>query len=733
MAKGNFFSITAKNPAELPIFGKETLIVPNRLAAESSPYLLQHAENPVDWYPWCEAAFSRAREEDRPIFLSIGYSACHWCHVMERESFEDPEIARFLNDHFVSIKVDREERPDLDQIYMQSVMALQRGQGGWPLSAFLTPEGHVFFGGTYWPPHDSRGMPGFDRVLKSVLDAFRSRRSEVDSQSKRITEYVNQGMEAPSDAQTDRLYSADILQQAGEGLHRIFDFHNGGFGRAPKFPHAMDLQLLLRLDRDQIGNASDQGSPNEQDSAQPAIAHPWREMVESNLTAMALGGIYDHVGGGFARYSVDEKWLVPHFEKMLYDNALLTNVYLDAYCLTGKDLYRQVTQQTFDYQLRDMTDPAGAFYSTEDADSEGVEGKFYVWERKEIDEVLGEDSERFCRLFGVTETGNFEGHNILHLKKPLSDLARELGEDSLESEMASCLQLLFAARSQRVRPARDDKVLTGWNALMIHSLARGGRILKNRKYLQAAVKAAEFIETNLCAADGKLLHTWRNGTAKTGGFLEDYANYIQAVLTLLETTGQARWLRRAIQLAEIVIDEFHAGDIGGFYFTGKSAEQLVARVREFQDSSVPSGNSMMVNCLIQLQQLTGKDIYRELAEQTVLAAWNLLERAPSAAGQMLCGVHRLISPSCEVVVASNPQHVDGILEYIHQDYHPNRIVVVLEPENGPAELAGEITAGRTRVDGQPTVYVCENRQCKAPLVGLEQIRCFFEEGNGSNV
>ena len=465
--------------------------MPNRLAGESSPYLLQHQNNPVDWHPWGPEALALAQSADKPIFLSIGYAACHWCHVMEHESFENAAIARLMNENFVCIKVDREERPDLDHIYMSAVQLLT-GRGGWPMSVFLTPELKPFYGGTYWPPSARMGMPGFDQVLLAVADAWKNRRAQAIEQASELTSHITGLTELPA---SEAVLSQAMIDQAGGTLERSFDFRHGGFGGAPKFPHPMDLQLLLRL---------------------------WRrhrcdgllQMVTTTLDKMAAGGIYDHLGGGFHRYSVDERWLVPHFEKMLYDNALLTAAYVEGFQATGNPEYARVVRETCDYVLRDLTDLAGGFYSTEDADSEGEEGKFYVWTPNEIAEVLGaEKTETFCYVYDVTDPGNFEGQSILNLPKAIEACAKikQRGVDELRQELAESKAKLLAAREQRVRPGRDDKVLVSWNGLMIDALSRAAGALDERRYLAAARKAADFILQSMRRPDGRLLHTWRRG------------------------------------------------------------------------------------------------------------------------------------------------------------------------------------------------------------------------------
>ncbi len=677
--------------------------MPNQLTFESSPYLLQHANNPVDWYPWGAEALQKAVDEDKPIFLSIGYSACHWCHVMEHESFEDEGIAKILNDNFVSIKVDREERPDLDQIYMNAVMALRNGQGGWPLSVFLTPEQDVFFGGTYWPPKSRMGMPGFDQVLLSVLDAFQNRRDAVTDQSKQVTDWLNQ-----HDPVAEGELSRSLLITATQTLEQQFDFRNGGFGTAPKFPHAMDLRLLIQM-ADQV----------------PTDHVPTREtmlaMVQLNLEKMALGGIYDHLGGGFSRYSVDEHWLVPHFEKMLYDNALLAGVYLELFRSAGDSFFAGVARETLDYVLGYLTDDGGAFYSTEDADSEGVEGKFYVWAKSEIESVLKPEwAAWFCELYNVTGSGNFEGANILNLKERVDQWASRKGLelDSFHAEWTAAKSQLLQVRDQRVRPGLDDKVLVSWNALMIDSLAKASFVLGDPKYYQAAAAAANFLLEHLRRADGRLLHTWRRGTAKLDAYLDDYSYLIDALVTLYEASFDERWIVAASGLAEQMIESF-GDDDGGFYFTAKDHEKLIARSKAFQDNSVPSGNSMAACGLIRLGRLLGKTDWIERAELTAKAALGLMQRSPLASGQMLIAVDQLLSQSKELVLlGENQTSLERLKPLLSGQADAKTTVICRSADQAETSQAlSEALAGKSSVDGQPTLFVCENFSCQAPIVG----------------
>jgi hypothetical protein len=628
--------------------------MPNELAEEISPYLLQHAGNPVDWHPWCAEALELARLGQKPIFLSIGYSACHWCHVMAHESFENPRIAGLLNEGFVSIKVDREERPELDQLYMEAVQAMT-GRGGWPLSVFLTPSLEPFFGGTYWPPHNRLGMPGFDRVLAGVRDAWLNRRQEVLAQAAKVTEFLrdNQLVGAGGAAELDDR----PLAAAAAALVQSFDPQFGGFGGAPKFPQPIALRLLLRCWRHSGGEEI-------------------LNVVTTTLDRMAAGGMYDHLGGGFHRYSVDARWLVPHFEKMLYDNALLAGCYLEAWQATGNPAYARTARETLDYVLRDMTDPQGGFYSSEDADSEGEEGKFYLWTPAEVEAVLGPRAAgTFCRVYDVTESGNFEGRNILNLSRPIELYARMLDRpaDALEAELADARGKLLAARAERVRPGRDDKVLVSWNGLLIDALARAGAALQQPRYTAAAIAAAEFLWNNLRDSQGRLLHCWRNGRAKHAACLDDYASQGNALLTLYEmvtvhrplgtgpffgqgtlfgnrrlaenmdlspsafaeTQPRQRWLDAAAGLADEILARFADPEHGGFFFTASDHEPLVARKKDVLDSSLPSGNGLAATLLVRLGRLSGRDDYLAAADRTLRTFAEVMQQMPTATGQLL--------------------------------------------------------------------------------------------------
>ncbi|HEX5447424.1 MAG TPA: thioredoxin domain-containing protein [Pirellulales bacterium] len=668
----------------------------NRLAHETSPYLLQHANNPVDWYPWGAEALERAKREQRPIFLSIGYSACHWCHVMEHESFESEAIARRLNDGFVCIKVDREERPDLDQIYMTAVQAMT-GRGGWPMSVFLTPDLQPFYGGTYWPPTGRMGMPGFDQVMEAVLDAWHQRREQVVQQADELTAELRRAgsMPLPPGELSDR-----PLRAAEAALERIFDHRLGGFGGAPKFPHPMDLRLLLRRWR---------RSPRD------AVLG----MVTLTLDRMAAGGIYDQLGGGFHRYSVDERWLVPHFEKMLYDNALLSMCYVEAYQATGHEGYARVARETFDFVLRDMTAPEGGFYSTLDADSEGEEGKFYVWTPAEVGQILGpQRAKTFCYVYDVSDEGNFEGHNILNLPKTLEQCAKILGRDlaELTAELSASRQELLAVRNRRVWPGLDDKVLVSWNGLMIDSLAYAAGALGEPRYLAAARQAADFLWNRL-RADGRLLHTWRKGQAKLSAYLDDYACLANAFITLYENSLEERWIDAAVQLADVVLAQFADRQSGGFHYTADDHEPLIARQKDVQDGATPSGNSMAVTFLLRLGKLCGRAADLEAAHRTLTAFAGLLEKHPTAAGQMLIALDFYLGPTPELVLVDAAEELRG---EIGRRYLPNKAFASRPGEGRSAALEGAF-AGKAAAGDQPALYVCENFACQSPVVGREAI------------
>jgi uncharacterized protein len=676
----------------------------NRLAGETSPYLLQHAANPVDWYPWGPEALARAKAEDRPIFLSIGYSACHWCHVMERESFENPEIAAVMNDRFVNIKVDREERPDLDQIYMSAVQAMT-GHGGWPMSVFLTPELKPFFGGTYFPPTDSQGMAGFPRVLLSVHRAWEERRDEIRESAAEMTEQLRSFGTLPKGSGSLEI---SLLDRAARAVTNSFDPVHGGFGRAPKFPHPMDLRMLLR----HHARTGD---------------HQALHAVRHTLDKMARGGIYDHLGGGFARYSTDDRWLVPHFEKMLYDNALLASAYLEAYQVTHDAELGRVARETMDYVLGRMTDPEGAFYSTEDADSEGVEGKYYVWTLEQVKGILGaERAKTFAYVYDVTESGNWEGHNILNLPRTVEQAVKLLGRDEAElrAELDASRAGLLTVRDERIPPAKDTKVLVSWNGLMIAALAEGGRILKEERYLGAAGRAAGFILDRMRRDDGRLLHTFKDGRARLDAYLDDYANLIDGLTRLYEATGAPRWIESALELTRIMIEEFADPEHGGFFFTGRHHEELIARQKDFYDNATPSGNAMAATALVRLGALTGRDDLTRSSRSALESVQVLLESQPAAGGQSLVALDFLLGSTREfaVIAGTDADEFSAVLEAIATPFLPHKVVAPATPDQA-GSLAGTVPllADRPTREGRTTTYICEHFACRAPVVGVDGV------------
>ena len=681
----------------------------NRLADETSPYLLQHARNPVDWHPWGPEALNLAKALDRPIFLSIGYSACHWCHVMERECFENDAIAAVMNEHFINIKVDREERPDLDNIYMTAVQAMT-SHGGWPMSVFLTPDLQPFYGGTYFPPTDSRGMPGFPRVLLSVHNAWVERREEIIASAGEMTERLRTMGEAPL---SDGALDADLIEGAARSLLRAFDPRDGGFGSAPKFPHPMDLRVLLRF-----------AAWTGEEKALNA--------VRLTLDKMSRGGIYDHLGGGFARYSTDTRWLAPHFEKMLYDNALLATTYLEAYQSTKDERYATVVHETFHYILSRMTDPDGAFYATEDADSEGVEGKFYVWTLDEVINLLGPDrGKRFASVYDVTVSGNWEGHNILNLPRPLDQAAAMLSLDLelLTKELAEDRAKLLSAREKRIPPAKDTKILTSWNGLMIAAMAEGARILRKESYLHAAEKASGFLLDRMRSENGLLLHCFKDGKARFNGYLDDYASLIDGLTRLYEVSGVPRWIKAALELAGIMIDEF-TDPAGGFFFTGKSHETLITRPKDVYDNATPSGNAMAATALLRLAELTGREDLKEKGLETLHILQTVMDKVPSAAGQGLIALSREILPPWPefvIVSGSDPTEFREAIEAVYSRFLPGRVVAP-----ATAEQAFETTSvvpllsNRVAKEGRTTTYLCERMTCQAPVLGVDAIETLLD-------
>jgi uncharacterized protein YyaL (SSP411 family) len=681
--------------------------MPNHLIDETSPYLQQHANNPVEWYPWGPEALERATKEDKPIFLSIGYAACHWCHVMERESFEDPEVAAVMNRLFVCIKVDREERPDLDAIYMQAVVAVS-GSGGWPMSVFLTPDLKPFYGGTYFPPQERGGMPSFRRVLEATEDAFRKRRDEVVASADQIVEHLKQSAAFQGDQEP---LTVEMLDTAFKRLAPNIDTEWGGFGNSIKFPQPMVHEFLLRY-----GDRS--GEPTAQ------------VIVDLTLDKMSRGGIYDHVGGGFHRYSTDRAWLVPHFEKMLYDNALLVRLYLHAYQALGRPEYKRVVEETVDYVLRDMRDASGGFYTAQDADSEGEEGIFYTWKQSELLSVLGQEAgELFCKVYGVTEGGNFEGSSILFLPQELSKLGVELdiAEADLLEQLAQSKAVLLSLRGERVWPMRDEKVLTGWNALMLGSLAEAASVLGRADYLEAATANASFLLESLRDADGRLLRTYRNGTSKLKGYLEDYAFLVDGLLTLYEATFEPRWLWEAQGLAESMLELFWDAESASFYSTGHDHEELLVRPQEFSDNAIPSGASAAVLALQRLGSLVGTPKYAETAQTALRAMRSTMMAQPVGYGHWLCALDFALSTPKEVVIVGDRSTAGtvALLNAVYSKFIPNKVVAGMASEDDPIAEELGLLEGRVLINGQPTAYVCQNYACQMPVTDaaalLEQL------------
>jgi uncharacterized protein YyaL (SSP411 family) len=669
----------------------------NRLINESSPYLLQHAHNPVDWYPWGEEAFERAKAEDKPVLVSIGYSACHWCHVMEHESFEDEKIAAMMNELFINIKVDMEERPDVDQIYMNFVQ-LTTGRGGWPMNVFLTPDKRPFYGGTYFPPVSRYNMPSWPQILMSISDAYANKRDELQNSANEIVGELQRL--TVSEISIEGL-STEILDSAFNSYTRTFDAVNGGFGGAPKFPPAMSLEFLLRYHH-RTGN----------DMALQIVRHTCEKM--------ARGGIYDQIGGGFHRYAVDAIWLVPHFEKMLYDNAQLVRVYLHLFQITGEDLYRRTAVETLDYVQREMTDGSGGFYSSQDADSEGVEGKFFVWTPREIVEVLGEkDAAIFNAYFDVTLHGNFEEKNILNIKRESSAIAGELGvdEEELSEVVKRGRKKLFAFREGRIKPGRDEKVLTAWNGLMLAAFADAAGVLGSDRYLGAAKQNADFILADL-HENGRLLRTWKDGKAKLNGYIEDYANFADGLLKLFEVSGEYRYFKEAQRLADTMIAEFWDEENGGFYFTSNDHEELIVRNKDFYDNATPSGNSVGADVLLRLARVSGDERYERFAVTILKHAASKIRQYPQGFGRALSAMEFYLSDKKEIIVIG--QRGNELEREVLSRYLPSSVTVLSEdPEKGASGLS--LLEGRRTIAGKPAAYVCENYVCSQPVTTVSEL------------
>ncbi len=671
----------------------------NRLKNETSPYLLQHQDNPVDWYPWGNEALAKAKAEDKPIFLSIGYAACHWCHVMAHESFENEETAAFLNEHFINIKVDREERPDIDSIYMAAVMAMTR-QGGWPLTIFLTPQGEPFWGGTYFPPAPRYGMPSFMQVISSLADSWANRRAILRDGAAEIVRHIQQ---SPNLDGGGHHLERSLFYRALTQLNANFDHQMGGFGGAPKFPPAMAIEFLLRHHHE-TGDES-------------AL-----QMATFTLDKMAGGGIYDHLGGGFARYATDNDWLVPHFEKMLYDNGLLSRVYLHAWQQTGDPFYRQVVEESLDWVAREMRHEAGGFYSSLDADSEGEEGKFYVWSLAEIGEVLRENATLFAARYGVSSAGNWEGANILHRAQSVEKAAAIAGIPVGEAQkrLQECRQKLLNARQKRIRPGLDDKIITSWNGLMMAAFAEAGRAFEREEYIQIAVRNAEFLRDNLRRQNGRLWRTWKAGSnGKFNGYLEDYAYLGDGLLALYQTTFELRWFQWAQELAELILTHFTDSDAGGFYDTSDDHEPLLHRPKEIQDNATPSGNSMSAHLLAKLSLFSGNGVYWEVAERATSSLFGAMAQYPTGFAHWLSAAWLMAADTVEVAIVGDVTQPDAkaLLTVAQLPFRPHQVVAA-----GISDPHIPLLANREMIDGKATAYVCRHFSCQMPVTQPDELR-----------
>jgi uncharacterized protein len=684
----------------------------NRLLSSTSPYLRSHAHDPVDWYEWGSEALERAKREDRPILISVGYTACHWCHQVQIESFQDESTAALMNEHFVCIKVDREERPDIDSIYMSAVQAMT-GSGGWPLHCWLLPDGRPFYGGTYFPPDEKAAryrMPSFKQVLRHLAEAYRTRRDELEHNSQELVQHIAQiaRSQAPAGAAIPTL--EEVLAAASEGMAQGFDERNGGFGGAPKFPQPMSLEFLLRAHL--RGDAQ-------------ALS-----MLTFTLQKMARGGMYDQLGGGFHRYSVDAFWLVPHFEKMLYDNALLARVYLETYQVTGEPFLRRIVEETLDYLVREMLHPNGGFYSTQDADSlpypgaeHGEEGAFFVWTPNELREILGEDAVLFAHLYDVSVKGNFEGKSILNLPRTLEEVARITGAsiERLQEVAAVGRKKLFTAREQRPKPFRDEKVLTAWNAMALRAFAAAAVVLERPDYLAVAQRNAEFLLQQMRTEQGRLVRNWIDGAAAGAGvpaFLEDYALLADGLLALHAVDGNWRWLHEALQLTDTLIELFWDDELGGFYDTAADHEQLVVRPRDVGDNATPSGNSVATEVLLRLAALSGNDSYREKAERVLGSLAPMMARFPSGFGRLLCAADLAASKVTELAIigAADDQATRELVNVAVRSYRPHLVIARTNPARlEDAALALPLFQERTMINNQPTAFVCHGFVCQLPV------------------
>lgn len=688
---------------------------PNRLIKEKSPYLLQHAYNPVDWYAWNNEAFATAKKENKPIFLSIGYSTCHWCHVMEGESFEDEEVAKILNEHYVSIKVDREERPDIDHIYMAVCQAMT-GQGGWPLTILMTPDQKPFYSGTYFPKESKYGRPGLINILTQIAEMWEQQHEQILQSSEKITTAMQNQQRVQDNQQHQITLSKDHLVDAFDHFSETFDHQFGGFGNEPKFPTPHQYLFLLR----------------EWKRTKEAEA---LEMVEQSLTAMHKGGIYDHLGYGFSRYAVDRYWLVPHFEKMLYDNALLCITYLELYQATNNTYYARITEEILAYVERVLTSPEGGFYCAEDADSEGEEGKFYVWNPIEIKEIIGDQAgDIFCEYYNVTNSGNFEGKNVLNLIQApsLSKLAqrKDMSVEELEKVLAESRQKLFEYREQRVHPHKDDKILTSWNGLMIAALAKASAVLQKPEYAKRAIQASQFIESKLSTEQGRLLARYRDGDASFQGYIDDYAFYIWGLHELYMATGDFSYLKRATELIQAAIQLFWDQEAGAFFFNASDSEQLFVRSKEFYDSALPSGNSVMAYNLIRQYRLTGDAHMEEYFDRLVSVMASSVHHYPAGYSFFLCAMEMVTAPAQEVVLVqgNNTEEYNQMKELVQSSYLPNAVIVYKEMET-EAQLNEMTPAHKDKVaiEQKSTFYLCQNFACQQPVQSTSDVSKLLKE------
>lgn len=686
--------------------------MPNRLQHETSPYLLQHANNPVDWYPWGPEALEAAAKQDKPILLSIGYSACHWCHVMAHESFEDPKTAEFMNEHFINVKVDREERPDIDDVYMQATLVFNRGQGGWPMTVFLTPDGRPFHAGTYYPPKPRYGMPGFRQVMEAVVETYRKKRDDVENTAKNLAADLGRSVFDAMAVEPDLLSEA-LLDTAAENLIRRVDPVHGGLSRGrPKFPNPVNLEYLLRY---HSATGSDQAL----------------QVVLFTLRKMAQGGMYDQLGGGFHRYSVDERWLVPHFEKMLYDNALLARVYLHAWQLSGDPYLREIVEDILDYVMREMTAPNGGFYSTQDADSEGEEGRFFVWTEPEIRAALEgvvSNVDAVLAYWGVTPEGNFEGKNILHVADMVERVAVRNGlpVEQMREDVSAARTVLFTLRKKRPAPHRDDKMIAAWNGMMLAAFAEAARALGRDEYRDVATANASFLLREMAAGENRLWRTHRDGVSKIDGYLEDYANVIDGLLELYQTTFDTRWFVAAQGFAETALDHFRADD-GGFYDTGDDHEELFVRPRNLQDNATPSGSAMIALGLLRLTAYTGETRYEDAALSVYRVLGTTLSEYPMAFGEMLIGLDLWLRRPVEIALIGDPAdaRTGAMLDVVRSAYRP-LAVVALSPRDADSKAVPALLRTRTLRDGGPAAYVCENFVCASPVTTAEALAALLD-------